>query len=747
MADIQIPEVFTNTKLWVRLVDKRGRMKALLDASQLNDPSDRRKATERLGAIFREEIAGYGGFYFNTSNVKVPEYWAMRNKLNPVLNSLLFLPSIKVTIENNEAEGDNVTFENRIDLNLSEIVPRNLNINETQIGTIQAILDKINSGIPDYPLRHQDLKSIIRINSFEVKWITDSFLTQEATLSIFFEHFQLLKTQFGKELMRPNKRIKVETKFYNIFDGWSHIEIYSFMKSLGYDELSIMPIESFKKKYDEFIKASNENENTDWVIYNFDTDFDDNNGVMLNIKLVKHAMPVLQQKSFQNIKPINLLTKEVIDYFNDIEVIKISDDSAGVGKIFIPKQAMDNNDNSKSRNSNLNLTKTTYMVLDAGRFIMYLLWLYASKYKEYYDETEGSVNKTSMSKNFLVTFEMDITEINKTNKLKERYNGCLMSYINSSSLNKPIYKSLGLFDFNKVNLLFRNPADASPKYTDVAFEFLNEINQSVDSVNFYQWSFNNSSQEFKNAKLNISNYRSNYLAPLVFSSLLTEFPQENFLESLTLTAFGGDTEKEPSPIVEVGEVSVVGAGRFKKWDPLKGLVSVSEDEARRVFEASQLQAGLSDLMDQFSQESSLRLAREQAQKATEDDEWFYSLCPNGFQAEYVLKTNIAASDQPERFNAAWARHNARETAAAAGARKKDANKSVASVPVDFVLQKRVNMHYTFPLIKMAVSDDCWLEQFDKPVGSFVSESLVRLFNTRKNAMAHYSFPVFKIRLL
>jgi len=162
---MQLPDIFNNTNLWIRLVDKRGRMRALLDASDNGDSN----ALQALRDTFTEELAGYGGFYFNTLNTETPEYWNLRNELSPVLNSILFVPSIALTVSNNEKEGDNITFQNSIDLILNDVIPANLNINKTQIENIQNVLNNINQAIPKYPIGHQDLKNIIRIDSFEVK--------------------------------------------------------------------------------------------------------------------------------------------------------------------------------------------------------------------------------------------------------------------------------------------------------------------------------------------------------------------------------------------------------------------------------------------------------------------------------------------------------------------------------------------------------------------------------------------------
>jgi len=79
-----------------------------------------------------------------------------------------------------------------------------------------------------------------------------------------------------------------------------------------------------------------------------------------------------------------------------------------------------------------------------------------------------------MSNQFVVTFEMDMSDPQSQNNLRERYNGCLMSYINTSTNNqKKDYKSIGLFDFNKTKSLFEN------KYTDVCFDFLSASSSKV----------------------------------------------------------------------------------------------------------------------------------------------------------------------------------------------------------------------------------------------------------------------------
>jgi len=73
----------------------------------------------------------------------------------------------------------------------------------------------------------------------------------------------LLKTQLAKELMRPNKRIKVQTKFYDVLGalGDSYEIKISFLKSLGYDFSD--PKNNIISKYQKFIDASNDNKDTD----------------------------------------------------------------------------------------------------------------------------------------------------------------------------------------------------------------------------------------------------------------------------------------------------------------------------------------------------------------------------------------------------------------------------------------------------------------------------------------------------
>jgi len=532
-----IPSVFANSNLWIRFVNKREKITQLINmaynsAEELSD-----EAKKKLSGMFREELSGYNSMYFNTTNDEAGKFWRMRNRLSPLLNSILFLPKIIVTVENPLNESETITYNNELDLLISNLIPSNENFNKTQIENLEAVLARIKGQFN--PQGHPDLRNTIRINSFETKWITDDFLTQEGTLEIWVEHHQLLKTDFMKEMLRLNKRIDITTGFYQPFENST--QFYSFMDLFDNQKSSIVgPTEAniTWDEYRDFIEASElELSNAHWVINNFNIKYDENNAATVTINLVKFAVSPLKQSSIDNIKPINLLTKEVIEFFRSNGIIKLTvvDPKKATtkdGTIYVPLSVVENNNISTQSWSKENSEYMTFMVLDESRFVMYLLWLYANKYADFFDETEGKANDKKFNRNFLITLEIDATSPNKTVGYKERFNGNLMSYVDMTLEDDNAYKSFSLFDLNKVNNWFENQSDENNKYTDFAIPFRSTFDSEERITKSYRWNQKEGSYIEVPIKADGDDpIFKNEIQEHVYMSLVSEYIQEDMIVS------------------------------------------------------------------------------------------------------------------------------------------------------------------------------------------------------------------------
>jgi hypothetical protein len=542
---------FENSNLWIRFVNKREKITQLINMAYNSDKTLSEDAKKKLSSMFREELSGYKSMYFNTTNDEAGKFWQIRNRLTPLLNSILFLPKLSVTIENPTDEGKNITYNNELDLLLSNLLPKNDNINKTQIENLESVLKRMK--LMSNPAGHQDLKNTIRINSFETKWIVDDFLTQEGTLEVWVEHHQLLKSDFVKELLRLNKRIDIQTGFYRPFENAT--QFFSFLQLFVGANDEEFPITW--DEYNEFLDAAElEMQNTHWVINNFNIKYDENNAATITINLAKFAVTPLKQSSMQSVKLINLLTADVIKYFKDNGIVKLTvvDPKKAKpqdGTIYVPLSVVENNNTRTASWSKENSEYMTFMVLDEARFIMYLIWLYANKYADYFDETEGVVNNKKFNRNFLVTIEVDASLPNTFNGYRERFNGGLMSYVDTSLEDKNDgYISFSLFDWKKVNNWFNVDApNGEQKYTDFAIPFRSTFNLADSQTKTYKWNQNSMSEII--VKSNEDSIFKEPVQEYVYMSLVAEYIQEDMIVA-NETKIGTKTQSSDSSSIKTG---------------------------------------------------------------------------------------------------------------------------------------------------------------------------------------------------
>jgi hypothetical protein len=462
-ATKDIVNPFIDSDLWIRLVDKKNKMSMLLDSAEsIDDLTETQKG--RLSELFRDEIGTYGDMMFNISNENVNDHWQFRNGLTPVLRDVLFAPSINVsTMQDDETE------ETSLDFNPMAIIEESLSnlvggapgsstdrLGLTQIANLDILLDRIKSGI--LPGSHQEYNNQLRIQSLNVKWMPEGYTTREADLEIYLEHEQLLKTDIMKYLMTLNNRVKIKTRFIDLFEDSDEELFEKFTKTL--DPETTLTLEKYKK----FVNASVDDD--EWVIWNFDTEFDNYNAVTIKLHMVLPGYNIKKRLDTDSVMPINLITPDVLAYFQEHEILKVGStdlDSWNADVVEIPAIAVDNKE-EKATDYNVNNKESSFIMIDAARFNFHLLWLWALEYRKLYNSTHAD---KVLNSNFLITFEMDMSEPGQFNNSSGRENGMLMNYLDTGDSE---FKSISLFDYDKVKFWMGDFTDFAFKYngTDVA---------------------------------------------------------------------------------------------------------------------------------------------------------------------------------------------------------------------------------------------------------------------------------------
>jgi len=508
---------FDKSSLWIRFVDKRTKMSSIINSAQSAEGlnSEQKKL---LSDIFLKEVGSIGPMMFNTFSDKTKELWDVRNKLSPLLNSILFTPFIKLeTFEGEELTNDPSSI-------ISDTLQSNENASLTQIENLQIILDKIKKDPNYHPESHLDFNNKIVIQDYNVEWINEGFVTREAKINIYLEHEQLLKTKLIEYLTTLANKVKITTGFFNLFES-SHGETLFFKKPINtafnkflkqfdydyedyYDELN--PYDNY---YNVVQESRKDSENDEWTIYNFTTQFDENNGVILTLELNQFGYNT--KKRFSDIKPIQLLNQDVINYLREKSIIKSStmnyEKRNDKDLAYVPEVVVSNNKSKSSKSQQQNKYEdTSFLLIDVPNFMLHLLWLQAWEYMKLHNET----NIEKISSNFLITYEVDMSDPKSFSDKNERFDGSLLNYVNLSQDDEEEFKSFSLFDFEKLSQKMKEGIS----YTDMCF------NYNGNEIDF--WDFNINEDE---TKLGSDSTSAGWL---VWRDLIALAPQTCFIEEI-----------------------------------------------------------------------------------------------------------------------------------------------------------------------------------------------------------------------
>jgi len=506
---------FSKSNLWIRIVDKRKKMLTLIKgANNINNVSSEQKML--LNQIFLNEVGTYGDMMFNISSLEAARWWKFRNNLSPILNSILFTPQVTVSSVEEDQEDQQLVTNNPLAV-YNATLYGNDNLNYTQIENLQNVLNKIADKKSSYPSSNLDLNNQIRIQNFEVKWLTEAFTTREAKLVIYVEHEQLMKTKAIEYLMTINNRLKISTQFLDMFQG-DRLLFDRFISSFSQDNLWNSTSEplTLYDEYQNIIKASaKDSELDEWVIYNFSTEFNEDMSLKLVIELISPGYSV--KKRFDTIQPIQVLNTDVVKYFQEKGFMKVSTAKSSElkdGTIYIPVRTVNNpaNITAASKNTNQNKeVRKTHLVFDASNFVLHMLWLYAWELKQSYDKT----NPDKLNSNFLVTFEVDLTPPKNDSKSNERFNGALVTKFVDDKDNH-----ISWFNFDKLSNVIENN-------TDCAFQYNSEDSGSQLK---YLWNFeinekNESKLQQKEENVKIKNLISQYPQTTLIEEKVTNWYQ------------------------------------------------------------------------------------------------------------------------------------------------------------------------------------------------------------------------------
>lgn len=504
---------FSKSNLWIRIVDKRKKMSTLIKgANNIDNVSSEQKML--LNQIFLNEVGTYGDMMFNISSLEAARWWKFRNNLSPILNSVLFTPQVTVSSVEEDQEDQQLVTNNPLAV-YNATLYGNDNLNYTQIENLQNVLNKIADKKSSYPSSNLDLNNQIRIQNFEVKWLTEAFTTREAKLVVYIEHEQLMKTKAIEYLMTINNRLRISTQFLDMFGG-DKVLFNKFISSFSQDNQWKLESEQLDlyDEYQSIINASaKDSELDEWVIYNFSTEFNDDMSLKLTIELISPGYSVT--KRFDTIQPIQVLNTDVVKYFQEKGFMKVSTSKSSKlkdGTIYIPVRTVNNPANitaaSKNTNQNKEIRKT-HLVFDASNFVLHMLWLYAWELKQSYDKT----NPDKLNSNFLVTFEVDLSLPKKDTKSNERFNGALVTKFVDDNNNH-----ISWFNFDKLSKVIEDN-------TDCAFQYNSEDSGSQLK---YLWNFevnekNESKLLQKQENVKIKNLMSQYPQTTLIEEVVTNW--------------------------------------------------------------------------------------------------------------------------------------------------------------------------------------------------------------------------------
>jgi len=88
----------------------------------------------------------------------------------------------------------------------------------------------------------------------------------------------------------------------------------------------------------------------------------------------------------------------------------------------------------------------------------------------------NEINNEKISNNFLITYEIDMSDPKLFGDSNERFDGSLLNYVNLSQDDEEEFKSFSLFDFEKLQKYMKD----GTSYTDMCFQYLGtEIKETM----------------------------------------------------------------------------------------------------------------------------------------------------------------------------------------------------------------------------------------------------------------------------
>lgn len=520
MAETTTPAAFnpaSGMNAWIRIVNKRQKMLSVINTSKNLDDLDKEQQ-KLLSDIFLTEVGSYGPMMFNIAENKTKNYWNVRNNLSPILNSILFTPFIKLETYPYNGEQESETITNEPDQIIAGYLRDNKNLNYTQIENIQKILNKIND--ENYEINSNlDLNNQIRILKYNVEWINEGYITREAKLSLYLEHEQLIKTKMMHYLLTLNNRVKITTGFYNLFQNEKDFDNFISQFNQNQIQYSNNGDDTFIG-YKEMVEESEkESENDEWSIYNFSISYNDDGSAIVELSLVQLGYE--KKEKIENISPIQLLSEEVLTYLTDKKIIQSStqissEHQKNNNKVFVPANVISNEKNKSDKSQGANRKENSFLVIDAANFMLHLFKLWAFHFRQIHN----NVNKQfKINRNFMITFEVDLSAPKQDSDNNERFDGCLLNYI-SLDLNEAgpsDWKSFSLFDYDQL----KNKWIEDDKYTDFCFSY--DTNQS------FLWNSDITQKEPELQKTETQTDNNSW----IWRDILAYFPQANFISKNT----------------------------------------------------------------------------------------------------------------------------------------------------------------------------------------------------------------------
>jgi len=681
---------FINSNLWIRFVDKRTKMSSIINSAQTTDDlsSEQKKL---LSDIFLKEVGSIGPMMFNTFSDKTKELWDVRNKLSPLLNSILFTPFIKL-----ETLDDELELTNDPASIIRQTLKDNENVSLTQIENLQVVLDKIKNNSSYHPESNLDLNNKIVIQDYNVEWINEGFVTREAKINIYLEHEQLLKTKLIEYLTTLANKVKITTGFFNLFEK-SHgttlffndpinTDFNKFLRQFNFDDSlggelwgNMNPYYGY---YSMVEASKKDSENDEWTIYNFSTQFDENNGVILTLELNQFGYNT--KKRFSDIKPIQLLDQNVINYLRSKSIIKSSTMDYGKRNnpdlAFVPKVVVSNNKSKSSRSQEQNKYEDkSFLLIDVPNFMLHLLWLQAWEYMKLHNE----INNEKISNNFLITYEIDMSDPKLFGDSNERFDGSLLNYVNLSQDDEEEFKSFSLFDFEKLQKYMKD----GTSYTDMCFQYLGtEIKETMF------WNFNLNEEETNIDTKSIS------AGWQIWRDLIALAPQTCFIE-----------EKKDN---------------FNQFYYDGNLVDESTiNSMRNTFDEQERVVS--------TQEITLELARQAFSDSPGEYQDYENLLyvldnPIGRKADYLESAHFRIKQLEKKIRT-------KSLKQIAEAREAIESKITVEEVIPYYLS-----YYFYPIYKVSTQTDSWIDKLNLDINSFLKEIVQSSYQWRINAVKNFN---------